>query len=147
MLVRTSRPAAIAALAFALLACEEDLAGPATFQSCDLAEHAIGTTVSAHLMATDCLLVYRGLQYGEFVHYYAIELLVPRNLTIRMDSDDFDPKLIVWRRGTLQVVAEDDDGGPGLNARISRSFAAGQYVIGASSFAAGQAGAYTLSTE
>lgn len=147
MLVRTARPAAIATLAIVLLACEEDPAGPATFQSCDLAEHVIGATVSADLTATDCFLVYRGLQYGEFVHYYAIELPVPRNLTIRMESDELDPKLIVWRRATLQVVAEDDDGGQGLNARISRSFAAGQYVIGASSFAAGQTGGYTLSTD
>jgi hypothetical protein len=58
-----------------------------------------------------------------------------------------DPKLIVWRRGTGEIVAEDDDGGPGLNARISRAFGTGRYVIGASTFAAGETGTYTLSSE
>lgn len=148
MLARTARLAAIAILAILpVLACEGDPAGPTTFQSCDLADHVIGTSVSTRLDATDCLLTYRGLQYGEFVHYYAIDLSVPRDLTIRMHSDDLDPKLIVWRRATLEILAEDDDGGQGLNARISRSFAAGQYVIGASSFAAGETGTYTLSTQ
>jgi hypothetical protein len=144
------RPALLASatvVALGALACDGDPVGFDSFQSCDVADYAIGATVTAQFVATDCLLLYRGLRYGEVVHYYALDVVSPRTITIRMDSDEVDPKLIVWRRGTGEIVAEDDDGGPGLNARISRAFGTGRYVIGASTFAAGETGTYTLSSE
>lgn len=145
------RPAILAGVAtvaaLGALACEGDPVGLDTFQSCDVADYALGATVTARLAAGDCLLLYRGLQYGEWVHYYGLDVLTSRTVTIRMDSDEIDPKLIIWSRGTGEILAEDDDGGPGLNARISHSFAPGRYIIGASSFAAGETGSYTFRSE
>jgi hypothetical protein len=148
---RAHRPAILAGVAtvaaLGALACEGDPAGLETFQSCNVAAYAIGDTVTARLDADDCLLLYRGLRYGERVHYYGLDVLTTRTLTIRMDSDEIDPKLIIWNRATGEIAAEDDDSGTGLNARIIRSFAPGRYIIGASSFAADETGTYTLRSE
>jgi hypothetical protein len=143
------RAAVVIVAGHVLAACEPDPmgAGQDSFQFCEVIEYALGATVSAHLDATACPLIYRGLQYGEFVHYYTLEVGAARTITIRMSSDEIDPRLIVWHRSTGEIVAEDDDGGPGLNARILRSFEAGRYIIGGSSFAAGETGAYTLTSE
>jgi hypothetical protein len=149
--MRAFRPATFAGVALfaalGALACEGDPAGLDTFQLCPVADYAIGYTVTARLDADDCLLLYRGLRYGERVHYYGLDVVTTRTVTIRMDSDEIDPKIIIWNRGTGEILAEDDDGGPGLNARIARSFAPGRYIIGASSFAADETGTYTLGSE
>jgi hypothetical protein len=149
--MRAYRPAILAGVATAAalgaLACEGDPAGLDTFQLCHVANYAIGDAVTARLDADDCLLLYRGLRYGERVHYYGVDVLATRTITIRMDSDEIDPKLIIWSRGTGEILAEDDDSGPGFNARITGSFGPGRYIIGASSFAADETGTYTLRSE
>ena len=43
-----------------------------------------------------------------------------------------------------ELLAQDDDGGNGLNSRLSRSLPAGSYFVGVSSFGIGQRGSYTL---
>jgi hypothetical protein len=149
--IRACRPAILAGVAtvaaLGALACEGDPAGLDTFQFCHVADYAMGDAVTARLGADDCLLLYHGLRYGERVHYYGVDVLATRTITLRMDSDEIDPKLIIWSRGTGEILAEDDDSGPGLNARIIRSFGPGRYIIGASSFAADETGTYTLRSE
>jgi hypothetical protein len=149
--MRAARAAVLATVvtgaSLGALACDGDPAGLDTFQFCHVADYAVGDTVTARLEATDCLLLYRGLRYGEVVHYYGLDIPTTRTVSLRLDSDEIDPKLIIWSRGTGEILAEDDDSGPGLNARISRSFTPGRYIIGASSFAAGETGRYTLSSE
>ena len=43
-----------------------------------------------------------------------------------------------------QLVAQDDDGGDGLNSRIIQDLPGGTYFVGVSSFGAGQGGGFTL---
>lgn len=66
--------------------------------------------------------------------------------TISMTSSEVDAYLtLAGFDGT--VLAEDDDGGSGLNARMTVQLEAGSYIVVASSFEAGEVGAYTLSVE
>jgi len=63
-----------------------------------------------------------------------------------MTSSDVDAFLTIADfDGT--VLAEDDDGGSGLNARMRVQLEAGSYIVVASSFGAGEVGAYTLSVD
>ena len=45
---------------------------------------------------------------------------------------------------TCQLVAQDDDGGEGLNSRLVQDLPGGTYFVGVSSFGVGQNGAFTL---
>jgi len=66
--------------------------------------------------------------------------------TMSMTSSEVDAFLTIADfDGT--VLAEDDDGGSGLNARMTIQLEAGSYIVVASSFEAGEVGAYTLSVE
>jgi len=58
---------------------------------------------------------------------------------------DYDTYLHLFDENCVQI-AENDDGGPGLNSLIEQNLTAGTYFIGVSSFAVGQGGAYTLTT-
>lgn len=75
------------------------------------------------------------------------ELDVTADATVRIDltSPDFDAYLTL-RDDLDDVIATDDDGGSGLDSRIEVALAAGAYTISASSFGAGQTGAYDLAT-
>lgn len=66
--------------------------------------------------------------------------------TISMTSSDFDAYLTLADFDG-NILAEDDDGGGGLNSRMTIQLDAGSYVLVASSFEAGELGAYTLSVE
>ena len=48
---------------------------------------------------------------------------------------------------TCQLIAQDDDGGDGLNSRLVQELPGGTYFVGVSSFGVGQAGAFTLSAQ
>ena len=48
---------------------------------------------------------------------------------------------------TCQLIAQDDDGGVGLNSRLVQELPGGTYFVGVSSFGVGQAGAFTLSAQ
>lgn len=63
---------------------------------------------------------------------------------ISVDSEAFDPLAELYRAGQAEPVARDDDGGPGLNARIAYTPAeGGDYVLRVTSFSAGGRGAYS----
>jgi hypothetical protein len=72
---------------------------------------------------------------------------VPASRTIRLDlsSTAFDPYLVVQRVGTATALFEDDDSGPGLDAQVLGTFAAGDYVVTATAATTDGRGAFTLS--
>ncbi|MCH2365353.1 MAG: DVUA0089 family protein, partial [Planctomycetes bacterium] len=61
-------------------------------------------------------------------------------------SGSFDTFLELYDEN-CELVAQDDDGGDGLNSMISRNLPAGTYFVGASSFGAGQSGSISLTTD
>jgi hypothetical protein len=132
----------------AVLACS-DSTGPddGSFQGCAVTPYLLGTSVSGALTASSCHLTYEGFEFEEYVNYYEFTLDAPRNVTLDMVSDQIDAYLIVWDRATGVVVTEDDDGGAGYDARIVWDFDPGSYVVGATSYAPGETGSYTLSSQ
>ncbi|HEX6039075.1 hypothetical protein [Longimicrobium sp.] len=69
-------------------------------------------------------------------------------LVVRMSSDDFDARLSVTgptRHPSVTSTVEDDDGGPGTDARAEyRAMAGGPLLIQARAFTPDDAGRYTL---
>lgn len=65
--------------------------------------------------------------------------------TITATSDSFDTFLRLLRPGVEAPLAEDDDGGGGLNSRINHTATeSGDYLVRVSSFAPGGVGSYQL---
>lgn len=78
---------------------------------------------------------------------YSFQARSGDQLTIRLDSDDFDAYLYVGRGvgSAFEELASNDDGGSGLNSLIR--FTApetGEFTIRASSYGSGSEGAYVL---
>ena len=67
-----------------------------------------------------------------------------QRVVITMESEDFDPYLIVLS-GDGTEIASDDDGGDGHNARVEfRAPATGRYTILATTAAEGETGRYGI---
>ncbi len=78
---------------------------------------------------------------------WAVSAASGQRIVITMESDEFDPYLIVLSDDGLEV-ASDDDGGEGLNARLEfRAPATGTYTILATTAAVGQTGRYRIRLE
>ena len=78
---------------------------------------------------------------------WALSAISGQRVVVTMESDDFDPYLIVLSDDGMEI-ASDDDGGDGLNARLEfRAPATGRYTILATTAAAGQAGRYGIRLE
>jgi hypothetical protein len=142
------RSAALFLSIIVLSGCGDSVTDPVSenFQNCGVAPYQLGSTVSGSLTSSDCLLNYQGFQGGEYVDFYGFSIGSSRAVTINMTSNQIDSYLIIWNRATGAIVAEDDDGSTGVNARINITLPAGSYVIGATSFDAGEIGPYTLSS-
>jgi hypothetical protein len=97
-----------------------------------------GETVDGTLDANDCLRT-----GGAFQESWELVLANDTTARIDLESTAFDAFLVL-KDSQGNVVASDDDGGSGLNARIERVLAAGTYEIVASSFGPDQTGAYQL---
>ena len=64
------------------------------------------------------------------VRLYTLDLRTTASITatLHRNTDGLDPRLWVYNsNGTL--IAEDDDGGRGVNSRIARSLSAGRYYV------------------
>jgi hypothetical protein len=88
----------------------------------------------------------RDAQGGRY-HEYAVVGHRDHSMTVDVSTADFDPVVSIGRgRGAdFQMLAEDDDGGPGHNARAKhRVRADGIYVIRVRAAAPGQTGEYEL---
>src|SRR5688572_18155577 len=98
----------------------------------------VGQTLSGTLSAADCRLADQTV-----LQAFRVSLNSTTTLEIQMVSSVVDPYLFVLNaQGT--VLAEDDDGGAGVNARVLRSFPAGEYIILANTFDANSYGAFQL---
>src|SRR3712207_574557 len=98
---------------------------------------AIGDTYNRTLSPADAVLA-----NGARADFYQFQGQVGRCVRITMDSQNFDTYLLL-RQGsaTGAVLAQNDDGGPGLNSRVLTTLPrTGTYVIEATSFAQGQFG-------
>ena len=70
-----------------------------------------------------------------------------QRLVIIMESDELDPYLLLQGQDGA-VVAQDDDGGSGSNARIDiRVPEGGQYLVIASSYGSSETGPYRIRIE
>ena len=84
------------------------------------------------------------LASGEFYDSFILNAAAGDRIDVRLSSDDFDPYLIV--EGPGEVTFENDDGAEGsLDARIDEvAPVGGSYRLIATSFEAGESGAYQL---
>lgn len=79
---------------------------------------------------------------GSYKDEWVLEVPVAQDVRIDLTSAAFDP-LLVLLDGSGVELARDDDGGPGLDARIDRRLEPGSYRVVASSFSP-ETGPYTL---
>jgi hypothetical protein len=134
-------------VALALAACDDGVGlDPDPFLNCPVLVYEIGATVNGTLTPSDCPLLYHGLADGRVVDFWGFTLGASRTVTIEMASVHMDSYLILWDRQSGRILAEDDDSGNGLTARITLPLSPGRYVIGATSFWPEEAGSYTLSS-
>lgn len=101
-----------------------------------------GRGTDAELAAEDA--VGEGGAFYDAYRYFASE---GETATFALASEDFDPVLRIGMRegGVWREVARDDDGGGGMQSRLTITFPAkAEYEIRAGTFAAGVTGAYSL---
>ena len=93
---------------------------------------------------SDCESQARSVRYARF---FTFSLDSSASVRIDLESSSVDTYLYL-RRGLDQrsggYLVRDDDGGPGLNSRITRTLAAGDYTIEATTFRARRSGLFTL---
>jgi hypothetical protein len=105
-----------------------DVATPITFD----------TTVVGALESGDCFGV-----NGAYLDRYDLVLASDTTVRIDLESSAFDAFLRL-SNSSGAVVAEDDDGGTGLNSRIEIPLSAGSYVIAAGALLSRSTGSYSL---
>ena len=104
----------------------------------------IGQQVNGSLSTADCRF-----SDGSYLDFYGFSAVGGQQVSISMDSSSFDTYLFLIGPGG-NVVAQDDDGGPGVNSRIPADSgfftlpATGNYTIIANSFLGGATGSYVL---
>jgi hypothetical protein len=104
---------------------------------------AVGEAVTANLTSqavrsTGCYRCYADL--------YQFTIPSAQVLNIGMSSNAFDAYLLV-KDAAGAVLAADDDSGGGSNARITRTFPAGTYLIEATTYLPASSGAYRITLE
>ena len=109
------------------------------------------SSTNGSLTTSDCIVeaLFPGSGDHTFVDQYRVTLPSSGRLTIRMNSETFDSFLLL-SKSPLQSppITADDDGGGGINARISSVLDAGTYVIlaGSARLLQPETGNYTLTT-
>jgi len=79
---------------------------------------------------------------------HPLRLEAGQRYRISVNAEAFDPLAELYRDGQAEPVARDDDGGPGLNARIAYTPTEnGDYVLRVTSFSDAGRGAYTAALE
>lgn len=84
------------------------------------------------------------LDEGEFVDAYRFEAQVGQRFVVTMTSDDFDTYLVL--HSPTGQITENDDAGPGSLIEMIAS-EAGTWKVEATSYAAGETGAYEVVIE
>jgi hypothetical protein len=78
----------------------------------------------------------------------SLQLRAGQRYVISASSDSFDTVLRILRRGGTDVLANDDDGGDGLNSRLTFSPGeSGEYIACVTAWNSSGAGDYTLTVE
>jgi len=86
----------------------------------------------------------RGSDEGHRYDEHRIRLDAGQRYAITLDSEDFDPVARLYRAGSDEPVAENDDGGESLNSRIVYTpTESGDYVLRATSYSSDGRGTYT----
>jgi hypothetical protein len=134
------------ALSLALLAAVAATAAPsAAAQSADPAMLSVGATVQGRLQASDP----SAFERGRF-RTYAFDAVAGERYIITMRSGDFDAYLTAARSvgGVTDVLATNDDGGGGTDARLRFTPPSpGRYLVVAQSLTLEGTGSYTLQIE
>ena len=109
----------------------------------------VGQTINGTLQSGDCL------RNGKLYDAYTFNGTAQQKINLRLNSTQFDTYLYLYRgnypNGTLW--SSNDDGGGGTNSRIPATSGyitlptTGTYTILASSYATGESGSYTLSSD
>jgi hypothetical protein len=101
----------------------------------------VGQTVSGALAQGD-----RRLESGEYINTWTLRGRRGQTVDLRLTSSAFDPYLAIRGPGGLSDFNDDDpDGGGSFNSRLVVTLPAdGDYEITATSYEAGEAGAYRL---
>ena len=118
------------------------------FSQCDVRppiqpnEVVIGTLASGDCTVDELF----GTGDPSFIDLYSLTLPGPGELTVALDSSDFDAVVVLMDPTLTNVIAEDDDSGGNSNALLSVSLPAGSYTLLANSFSLVDPGTYTLTT-
>lgn len=130
-------PAVFTALLLAVGGCA-DLFGPDALSCSGGIDLRVGDSVSGTLQSGDQQDI-----DGAWLDSYTLGVEEESNVTIDMRSTEVDSWL--WLLSASGgVITADDDGGDGVNARITRNLDRGCYTVEATTFAAGETGSYTL---
>ena len=124
-----------------------DSALAAITTSCGAAPMSIGQTLSGNLQSGDCLFT-----DNSYYDAYTFSGTAGQQIAISMNSTQFNAYLFLYQGNYPggSVVAQDNNGGGGTNARIPATSgfltlpATATYTILANSFAVGETGAYSL---
>jgi hypothetical protein len=107
--------------------------------TCLVGSISMNQTVEGTLASGNCTI-----GTGEYVDAWSLSLTSSTAVKIDLVSTDFDAFLVLTD-DMMVTIDEDDDGGAGVDSQINITLDAGDYVIWATSFSAGQTGAYQLS--
>jgi hypothetical protein len=108
-------------------------------ETCVIMPIECDSMVDGDIETTDC-----SLDDGTYADFWTFDGTAGTEVTIDLESDDFDTFLFLLDP-VPDVVATDDDGGTGTNSRLVYSLGtSGEWTIVANNFAPGALGAYTL---
>lgn len=136
----------LATMLFGLSACEGSTGptGPTgPFLLCaQVSTISRGETKNGTLSTSDC-----NMGDGSYVDFYRFTLSSAATVTITMRSSSIDSYLFLYSEAQMMLDSDDDSGFgvSGTDSQIVFPLSAGNYVIAANSFAAGETGSYTVS--
>jgi len=102
---------------------------------------ALTQSVTGTIDVNDCRV-----PQGRYAEVWGLELSASTTVRIDQTSNAFDAYLIL-QDSTGRLLAEDDDGGEGVNARLIRTLPAGRYRVVATTYSPGATGPYALSVQ
>ncbi len=93
---------------------------------------------------TNCRSTHRA---GSYAKFFSFTLNANTQLTIDLTSAEDSFLYLLGGGANGSVIASNDDGGAGRNARISRQLGAGSYTIEATTYSSGVTGSFNLSLQ
>lgn len=109
--------------------------------TCTVLNINVGNSLSGSYQSS-CNATHR----NAYAKFYKFQLTRTTNVTIDLASSVDTYLYLLEGNGTNgRVIQSDDDGGPGVNSRITRSLSAGTYTIEATTYSSGRTGSFTLS--